>query len=84
METISVGILCAAVAATDPVGPAREKPAGLYLTLSGLVLTSTGVRIAQEMLEAAKDRVVGSYIMPPLMRYESALQVLSVVGYDSE
>jgi homocysteine S-methyltransferase len=39
-----------------------------------------GVRIAQEALAAVKDRVQGTYIMPPFDRVESALEILSVVG----
>lgn len=35
-----------------------------------------GVAIAREMLEAVKSRVGGAYIMPPLGRYELALQVI--------
>ncbi len=35
-----------------------------------------GVAIAREMLEAVKSRVAGAYIMPPLGRYELALQVI--------
>lgn len=41
-----------------------------------------GVRIAQEMLIAVKDRVRGAYIMPPFGRYEAAIEVLDVVGYE--
>ncbi|MCB9830942.1 MAG: bifunctional homocysteine S-methyltransferase/methylenetetrahydrofolate reductase [Planctomycetes bacterium] len=40
-----------------------------------------GVRIAREMLEAVKDRVVGTYIMPPFSRYRAALEVLEPLGY---
>ena len=35
-----------------------------------------GVRIAREMLFAVKERVQGAYLMPPLGRYELALEVL--------
>lgn len=43
-----------------------------------------GVRIAQETLQAIKDQVVGAYIMPPLGRYEAALEVLEIIpGYGS-
>jgi methionine synthase / methylenetetrahydrofolate reductase(NADPH) len=35
-----------------------------------------GVRIAREMLFAVRDRVQGAYLMPPLGRYELALEVL--------
>lgn len=41
-----------------------------------------GVRIAQEMLSAVVDRVRGAYIMPPFGRYEAAIEVLEVVGYE--
>lgn len=41
-----------------------------------------GVKIAQETLEAVKDRVVGAYIMPPLGRYQTALEILELIpGY---
>ncbi len=40
-----------------------------------------GVKIAQEALLQVKDRVRGAYIMPPFGRYESALEILEVVGY---
>jgi len=35
-----------------------------------------GVAIAREMLAQVKDRVQGAYIMPPLERYELALEVI--------
>ena len=35
-----------------------------------------GVRIAREMLFAVRDRVQGAYLMPPLGKYELALEVL--------
>jgi len=35
-----------------------------------------GVRIAREMLFAVQDRVQGAYLMPPLGKYELALEVL--------
>jgi homocysteine S-methyltransferase len=41
-----------------------------------------GVRIAREMLEAVRDKVAGAYIMPPLERYELALEVVD--GYLSK
>jgi len=34
------------------------------------------VKIAREMLFAVRDRVQGAYLMPPLGRYELALEVL--------
>jgi methionine synthase I (cobalamin-dependent)/5,10-methylenetetrahydrofolate reductase len=40
-----------------------------------------GIRIAQETLAEIAHEVVGAYIMPPLGRYESALEVLEVVGF---
>ena len=40
-----------------------------------------GVRIAQEALLAVAQDVVGAYIMPPLGRYETALDVLACLGY---
>lgn len=41
-----------------------------------------GVLIAQEMLLAVRDKVRGAYIMPPFGRYEAAIEVLEVVGYE--
>ena len=38
-----------------------------------------GVAIAREMLAAVRGRVAGAYIMPPLERYELALEVVD--GY---
>ncbi len=35
-----------------------------------------GVKIAREMLFSVRDRVQGAYLMPPLGRYELALEVL--------
>jgi methionine synthase I (cobalamin-dependent)/5,10-methylenetetrahydrofolate reductase len=43
-----------------------------------------GIRIAQEAIAEVAHRVVGAYIMPPLGRYASALDVLKVVGYGTE
>ena len=40
-----------------------------------------GISIAQEALLAAKNRVAGAYIMPPLGKYHLAIKVLSVMGY---
>jgi homocysteine S-methyltransferase len=34
------------------------------------------VKIAREMLMAVRQRVAGAYIMPPLGRYEMALEVM--------
>ena len=50
---------------------ARMKAAG-----SGPMARREGVRIAREMLEAVRDKVAGAYVMPPLGRYEMALEVV--------
>lgn len=36
-----------------------------------------GVRLAREMLSAVRKRVAGAYIMPPLGRYDMALEVIN-------
>jgi homocysteine S-methyltransferase len=41
-----------------------------------------GVRIAQEALEEVKHDVVGAYIMPPFGKYEAAVKILEMVGYE--
>ncbi|MBM3463791.1 MAG: bifunctional homocysteine S-methyltransferase/methylenetetrahydrofolate reductase [Armatimonadetes bacterium] len=41
-----------------------------------------GVRIAQEALLEVAESVVGAYVMPPLGRYEAAIKILEVVGYE--
>lgn len=41
-----------------------------------------GVRIAQEALGEVLDDVVGAYIMPPLGRYEAAVKILEIIGYE--
>jgi methionine synthase I (cobalamin-dependent)/5,10-methylenetetrahydrofolate reductase len=43
---------------------------------SGPDARKEGVAIAREMLHQVKGRVAGAYIMPPLERYELALEVL--------
>ena len=43
---------------------------------SGPEARREGVRIAREMLAAVRDKVAGAYIMPPLGRYEMALEVI--------
>ena len=43
---------------------------------SGADARKEGVAIAREMLGAVRDRVAGAYIMPPLERYELALEVV--------
>ena len=45
-------------------------------TPGGEASRKEGVRIAREMLFAVRDRVQGAYLMPPLGRYELALEVL--------
>ena len=45
-------------------------------TPGGEAARKEGVRIAREMLFAVRDRVQGAYLMPPLGRYELALEVL--------
>lgn len=47
----------------------------------GAEARAEGLKIAQETLLEVAHRVVGAYIMPPLGRYASALEVLEVVGY---
>jgi homocysteine S-methyltransferase len=43
---------------------------------SGAAARREGVAIAREMLDAVRHRVAGAYIMPPLERYELALEVV--------
>ena len=43
---------------------------------SGPDARKEGVRIAREMLSEVRSRVAGAYIMPPLERYELALEVI--------
>jgi methionine synthase I (cobalamin-dependent)/5,10-methylenetetrahydrofolate reductase len=50
---------------------ARMKAAG-----SGPGARREGVAIAREMLAAVRSRVAGAYVMPPLGRYEMALEVI--------
>ena len=45
-------------------------------TPGGEAACREGVKIAREMLFAVRDRVQGAYLMPPLGRYELALEVL--------
>ncbi|MBI2203828.1 MAG: bifunctional homocysteine S-methyltransferase/methylenetetrahydrofolate reductase [Candidatus Rokubacteria bacterium] len=45
-------------------------------TPGGEAARNEGVKIAREMLFAVRDRVQGAYLMPPLGRYELALEVL--------
>ncbi len=43
---------------------------------TGAAARKEGVAIAREMLGAVRHRVAGAYVMPPLERYELALEVL--------
>jgi homocysteine S-methyltransferase len=43
---------------------------------SGPAARKEGVAIARSMLQAVRSRVAGAYIMPPLERYELALEVV--------
>jgi len=43
---------------------------------TGAAARKEGVAIAREMLSAVRSRVQGAYIMPPLERYELALEVV--------
>jgi homocysteine S-methyltransferase len=43
---------------------------------SGVQARKEGVAIAREMLGAVRDRVAGAYVMPPLEKYELALEVI--------
>jgi len=43
---------------------------------SGAAARKEGVAIAREMLACVRSRVAGAYIMPPLERYELALEVI--------
>jgi methionine synthase I (cobalamin-dependent)/5,10-methylenetetrahydrofolate reductase len=43
---------------------------------AGKASRQEGVNIAREMLEVVRSRVAGAYIMPPLERYELALEVI--------
>lgn len=45
-------------------------------TPGGEAARKEGVRIARDMLFAVRERVQGAYLMPPLGRYELALEVL--------
>jgi homocysteine S-methyltransferase len=48
----------------------------MRLAGSGPAARKEGVAIAREMLGAVRSRVAGAYIMPPLERYELALEVV--------
>ena len=46
---------------------------------SGPLARKEGVGIAREMLLAVRHRVAGAYVMPPLERWEMALEVIDGV-----
>jgi methionine synthase / methylenetetrahydrofolate reductase (NADH) len=60
--------------------PGMQIPAAIRermrTTPGGEAARKEGVKIAREMLFAVRDRVQGAYLMPPLGRYELALEVL--------
>ena len=66
--------------------PGMQIPAGIRQRMQrvdkGPLARAEGVRIAQEALLAAKDRVRGAYIMPALGRYEAAVEILEAIGYE--
>ncbi len=39
-----------------------------------------GVRLAQELLQAVRDKVAGAYFMPPFGKFETVPQVLEGLG----
>lgn len=53
--------------------PIRER---MRKAQGGAEARKEGVKIARELLFAVRDRVQGAYLMPPLGRYELALEVL--------
>ncbi len=53
--------------------PIRER---MRKAAAGAEARKEGVRIAREMLFAFRDRIQGAYLMPPLGKYELALEVL--------
>ncbi|MEI8255508.1 MAG: methylenetetrahydrofolate reductase, partial [Deltaproteobacteria bacterium] len=48
----------------------------MRLSGTGASARREGVTIAREMLTAVRGRVAGAYVMPPLERYEVALEVV--------
>ena len=56
-------------ARSDPRAHAQGRAAGA-------AARKEGVAIAREMLGRVRSRVAGAYIMPPLERYELALEVI--------
>jgi homocysteine S-methyltransferase len=53
--------------------PIRER---MRKAAPGVEARKVGVEIAREMLFAVRERVQGAYLMPPLGKYELALEVL--------
>jgi len=66
--------------------PGMQIPASIRARMAkvgkGPEARAVGVSIAQDALLAVRDRVRGAYIMPPFGRYEAAIEILSVVGYE--
>jgi len=60
--------------------PGMQVPEGVRERMrragSGPAARREGVAIAREMLAEVKDEVAGAYVMPPLERYELALEVI--------
>jgi homocysteine S-methyltransferase len=56
--------------------PVRER---MRKAGTGAAARKEGVAIAREMLAAVREEVAGAYVMPPLERYELALEVID--GY---
>ncbi|MAE69108.1 MAG: bifunctional homocysteine S-methyltransferase/methylenetetrahydrofolate reductase [Gemmatimonadetes bacterium] len=48
----------------------------------GRAARAEGIAVAQEALDAVKERVVGAYVMPPFGNYRAAVHVLEGVGYE--
>lgn len=57
--------------------PIRER---MRAVAPGAEARKEGVKIAREMLFAVKSKVQGAYLMPPLGKYELALEVLDGLG----
>ncbi len=48
----------------------------------GAAARKEGVAIAVESLMGVRDRVAGTYLMPPLRRYEMAAEIIAALGKD--
>src|SRR5437867_1745089 len=66
--------------------PGMQIPTGIRERMAAAATPEAGRRqgmlIAREMLEEAKDAVVGAYLMPQFGRYRTAVEVLQAVGYE--